>query len=577
MIDSNFPDFFEIKTIDGQSYLKIGSKYNVTDFGADYVVPDLMGWYLKNDNGNLLIDATLAEDPENPTTYESTARADEEAGMGSEYELVITEVDSEIEATADTAVIVVGAVYNGIAGEGVDRLYYSLGDGMVSQAKNYAQAYKAAGKNVVLVIKADFPVEADVFQDDSNIDAIVFAPMGGQYEGYALAKILYGEVNPSGKTVSTWYVNQDQLPTIDEYAIPDAATVTVGSSSYGNPMYQALGLPDEAALAGYVNPTLDDIAVITDMTSEDLQDNRLTYAYFTGDVTYPFGYGLSYTTFAYDGITVNDPSAENTFTVETTITNTGDVAGAEVVEVYISKVDSAYGSAAPIKKLVGFEKVALEAGESKTVSVEIDPADIAIWDVNAEKYIVEDGEYVIAVSDSSALTSENTFSTSVEIAGETVSEAGEGELNVWEHAFDTHSLKFVEYSKGQTIAAVQDDAVRDDTFAVISKEAGAYAAIPNVNLDGVTSVSVMAAAVNDGNVVELHMDAPDGELLATITYDATDVVTAVRDEANEELTGSYTELGYEAATADIQAEGNHDIYLVFQTADSRVATIEFVK
>jgi beta-glucosidase len=112
-------------------------------------------------------------------------------------------------------------------------------------------------------------------------------------------------------------------------------------------------------------------------------------------VLFPFGYGLSYTSYGYSGLTVTQgKTVEATFTV----TNTGDRAGAETAEVYASMPSAA---AEPPKRLVGWSKVKLDAGEKKTVTVEIDPKYLSIFDEEKDGWILVPGEYTILVGGSS--------------------------------------------------------------------------------------------------------------------------------------------------------------------------------
>ena len=141
-------------------------------------------------------------------------------------------------------------------------------------------------KKTIVIINTEYPVEAEALQNDENVSAIVFNAFGGQYDATALVNVLYGEAAPTGRLVSTWYKSKDALPAIDKYALPENAMASIGPN-----LVEGL--------------TLDDIDdnVTVDMTETDMEQTHLTYMYADDeDVTYPFGYGLSYSEFTYSGM-----------------------------------------------------------------------------------------------------------------------------------------------------------------------------------------------------------------------------------------------------------------------------------
>ena len=123
---------------------------------------------------------------------------------------------------------------------------------------------------------------------------------------------------------------------------------------------------------------------------------------------YPFGYGLSYTTFEYSDVTLSasEMTADGSITAQVTVTNTGDREGKEIAQLYIR--DMVGSITRPIKELKGFEKIALAPGESKTVSFEIDRTDLEFFNYNLEK-VVEPGEFKIFIGKDSQTTNEATL------------------------------------------------------------------------------------------------------------------------------------------------------------------------
>ena len=324
--------------------------------------------------------------------------------------------------------------------------------------------------------------------------------------------------------------------------------------------------------------TLDDIDdnVTVDMTETDMEQTHLTYMYADDeDVTYPFGYGLSYSEFTYSGMNAKADKDGN-IDVSVTVKNTGNVDTSDVVEIYASNPDSSYGDTAPQKKLVGFEKVALKAGESANVDIHVDASALEVWDVNAGEYVVEDGTYQLYAAHSSDLKGENVLSKKVKVSGSTLSNADTAEkLNVWSSSFTASDVKYVEYSKGNTAEAAAADS--DEIFAVMAKKAGAYTALLNVDLNQVKQAVLNVASTEAQNGIELRLDAPDGKLIGSVNYGATEAVTSARTSENGVDAGTYTELGYTTASTDLSgASGVHNVYLVFKNANARVEGIQFV-
>jgi beta-glucosidase len=227
------------------------------------------------------------------------------------------------------------------------------------------QALYAVNKNIVLVLETNSSM--DITWEKANLPAILEAWYGGQAQGQAICDVIYGDVNPSGKLTSTWYNSIDELP------------------SESDSQFGAKG-----------------------MLEYNIDDWGYTYMYYkkgTGaNVSrqaaapmYPFGYGLSYTTFAYSNPTI--ASDHVTFT----ITNTGTRAGAEVAQVYVSFPNSAVSHIQKLnRRLVGFERVELAAGQSKEVTIPINKDQLAYYNDDTDEWWVEGGQVNVYISASSA-------------------------------------------------------------------------------------------------------------------------------------------------------------------------------
>ena len=181
---------------------------------------------------------------------------------------------------------------------------------------------KATGKPIVFVMMTGSAIA--IPWENDNIPAIVNAWYGGQSAGAAIADVLFGDYNPAGRLPVTFYKGDNDLPGFSDYSM-----------------------------------------------------NNRTYRYFNGEALYPFGYGLSYTSFKYDMLKVpaTTTSGKNV-TVTARVTNTGKISGEEVVQLYISH--QGYQGKAPLKALKGFQRISLKAGESKTVSFTLTPEQLSL-------------------------------------------------------------------------------------------------------------------------------------------------------------------------------------------------------
>jgi len=204
-----------------------------------------------------------------------------------------------------------------------------------------------ANPRTVVVLVSSFPYAIGWTKE--HAPAIVHLTHSSQEMGNALADALFGDVNPGGRLVQTWPRSLADLPPMLDY---------------------------------------------------DIRHGR-TYLYFEGDALFPFGYGLSYTTFAYSKL--RTPSgrldAKGPLDVLVDVTNTGGRAGDEVVQMYARYVSSSVKR--PLQQLVGFCRVTLAAGETRTVTLSLDAGELAYWDVRSQRFVVEPGELEVRIGRSS--------------------------------------------------------------------------------------------------------------------------------------------------------------------------------
>ena len=226
--------------------------------------------------------------------------------------------------------------------EGLDRTHI----GIPAVQKQLLDAVTAANPNVVAVVSAGSVIETDWVE---QCKAVVHGYLGGQAGASAMLEVLTGWQNPCGKLAETIPLRYEDTP---------AARYFPGRKQ--NAEYR------EGLYVGY-----------------------RYYETANKAVRYPFGYGLSYTTFAYSDLKVN---AEN---VTFTLTNTGSRAGAEIAQLYVAKPDAVVFR--PAKELKGFTKVFLKAGESKTVTIPLDDKTFRYWNVATDSWEVEGGSYQLLV------------------------------------------------------------------------------------------------------------------------------------------------------------------------------------
>jgi beta-glucosidase len=180
----------------------------------------------------------------------------------------------------------------------------------------------------------------------NNVPCMANAWYPGEQGGTTVAEVLFGDYNPGGRLPVTYYNRLDELPAFDDY---------------------------------------------------DITKGR-TYQYFTGKTLYPFGYGLSYTTFEYKNLKLADTG--NRVQVSFEVKDTGSVTGDEVSQVYVKLPDT--GIVMPVKELKGFQRTTIRKGETKKVEIAIRKDLLRYWDENTEKFVVPDGTYEFMVGSSSA-------------------------------------------------------------------------------------------------------------------------------------------------------------------------------
>ena len=265
----------------------------------------------------------------------------------------------EVVRAADVVVAVLGLGRDD-EGEAKDR----KGLNLPAAQDAFIRKLLAENPRTIVVLESGGPITAAWVA--ANVPAILQAWYPGEQGGNALADVLFGDYCPAGRLPLTFYKSEDQLPPIDEY---------------------------------------------------DLTKGR-TYMYLKEAPLYPFGHGLSYTTFDYSGLHIRPAAkagreeeanavaaphafpANGTVQIACDVKNSGPCDGDEVVQVYVRQIDSK--QVRPLKQLKAFQRVSIKKGERKSVVLNLPLADLAVWDKGAARYVVEPGNYEILIGASSA-------------------------------------------------------------------------------------------------------------------------------------------------------------------------------
>jgi beta-glucosidase len=245
---------------------------------------------------------------------------------------------------SDVAILFVGTNLS-VANEAADRTNLNLPGNQLELIK---EVYKANPQTIVVLING---MALTINWVDENIPGIIEAWYAGQYQGAAIADVIFGDYNPAGRLPVTFHKTVEELPHLGDY---------------------------------------------------DITRGR-TYWFNKNEVLYPFGHGLSYTTFEYSNLDISNntirSSGENELVVSVDVLNTGNVKGDEVVQLYVKDLESSVVQ--PIKKLREFKRITLDKGAITTVTFSLDNTDFSYWDENKKDWFIEDGDFEIMIGASS--------------------------------------------------------------------------------------------------------------------------------------------------------------------------------
>ncbi len=248
------------------------------------------------------------------------------------------------DVSSDDVAIVVLGLDGSIEAEGNDRETLGLPD----DQEAYIKTVVASNPRTVVVLVAGSPVAINWIK--TYVPAVIQAWYPGEQGGNAIADVLFGKYNPAGRLPMTCYRSLSQLPPFDDY---------------------------------------------------DVTKGR-TYMYLEKTPLFPFGHGLSYTSFAYSNLKISSKTTSATSTVKVSldVTNVGDLDGDEVVQLYTHDVESSVKQ--PLKQLRGFQRVHLRKGETRRVTFNLAAVDLTYWDVDKDAFVVEPGDFDILIGASSS-------------------------------------------------------------------------------------------------------------------------------------------------------------------------------
>ena len=274
---------------------------------------------------------------------------------------------------ADVAIVAIGRN----AGEGKDRKLeddFNLSDTERALIQNVSTAFHAKNKKVVVVLNIGGVIEMASWRD--NPDAILLAWQPGQEGGNAMAALLDGKVNPSGKLATTFPMKYDDEPSAKTFPgkeFPEQAT----SGLFGQKSVPAEVIYDEGIYVGY-----------------------RYFNTFNVKPAYDFGYGLSYTQFTYSNLKLNSKEFNGKIIATVDVKNTGSVAGKDVVQLYLTAPSKELKK--PSEELKGFAKTnLLKPGQTVSLRFTIDPKDLASFDTKSASWIAEAGTYTVKIGASS--------------------------------------------------------------------------------------------------------------------------------------------------------------------------------
>ncbi|WIM97505.1 glycoside hydrolase family 3 C-terminal domain-containing protein [Actinoplanes oblitus] len=392
---------------------------------------------------------------------------------------------AELAASADVVVLALGNHPMVCGRETIDRRDLDL----PGTQQELLRAVRAVNPRTVMVLTSSYPYAIGWAKE--HLPAIVWSAHGGQEHGTALADVLLG-AEPAGRLTQTWYADDSELPDLLDYDI-----------------------------------------VATDAT----------YLYYRGTPLFPFGHGLSYTSFRFENLSLSTPDApsDGVVTIAVDVVNTGERPGTEVVQLYTRQQRSRVKQ--PLRRLRGYRRVHLAPGERTRVTLDLDVAELAFWDVTRSRRVVETAPHTIAVGSSST---DLRLTTTLRVRGEEIPpRAARATLRLIDNDGYAGTVPVA-------VTGTPDEALRSTT-------PDAWAVFRDVDLNGGLQQTTVLAAGTSGTLT-LRLDDPfTGPVLAVLPAPPTaDRLT---------VAPAHAPIG--------PVSGIHDLYVLFDTPDLTAATVTF--
>lgn len=404
---------------------------------------------------------------------------------------------------------------------------------MPSHEAHVAEIAAAYPDKTVVVLQTVGQMDISTFED--NCKAIIWSCYNGQKQGLSLAKILAGQVNPSGRLSTTWYDPADLLK------------MPVNTS----------GVKDSEGITWYRNENYK-------IRQETNYPGR-TYQYYSGTPVYSFGYGLTYTDFEYTNLNISDTSidANGSITASVTVTNTGERTGSEVVQLYIAS-PGGDGVNLPLKQLKGFDRVTLEPGESANVSITVDIPDLHFYSEETQTEYVQAGTYKLMVGknadDSGMLTKNFTVTGSLDSTLSVVSAIPTG-ITVVGAVNEDGTLAATLTSVEANISAYMSDEAEVD----LSEASVSYSS-SDESVAVVDSEGLITAGTEDGTAIITASVTVDGVTQTAEIPIVNQTKAAVTEEMIEEALAELKE-AYESYSSDDYSETNWGLITsIYETA-----------
>ena len=440
---------------------------------------------------------------------------------------------------SDTAMVVIGRV----GGEGLDLPTDMKADGVTynDNSKDYEDFPKGTHylelsqsekdmidlvtknfEKVVLVYNGANAFELNFAKDYPQIKSVLWVPHPGQAGFEALGEVLAGKTNPSGRTADTFLTDLTANPTWNNF----------GNFEYDNVKEFEVDSARGVRFPHFVN--YNEGIYVGYRYYETAADEGLID--YDSVVQYPFGYWLSYTSFYEKMGSVAYDTESGTISFDVTVTNTGDVAGKDVVEVYCNPPYTNGGIEKASANLVSFEKTKeLEPGESETVSIEFDDDDMASYDYrNAKSYVLESGDYRISVrTDSHSIVDEKTVNVASTITYNSEDNTHNGDAIVATNVFDDANGGLNYLSRTDHFANAKEALAGPVNYSMSDKDKSTFYNVGNYDptkFDNDSDDMPTTGARNGLRLVDLrgvdYNDAKWDRLLDQLTFDDMDNLIA---------------------------------------------------